>query len=195
MDTYNQCTGFYINLPIGAVSALIILFIQLPTSKTSSRAPLSYWESLRRLDPIGFLIFAPSCIMLLLGLQWGGTKYPWNSATIIGNFLGSLATFCIFIAWEYRCGDNAMMPLSLMKRRIVYSSCIASLSQMGGIQMSSYYLPLWFQVIKGASPLMSGVYFLGTVGPQILFALTAGALGMLLFMPSLFLARFTFGKS
>lgn len=71
-----------------------------------------------------------------------------------------------------------MMPLGLLKRRIVYSSCLTSVFQMGGVQLSAYYLPLWFQVIKGASPSMSGVYFMGTVGPQIVVALFSGALSM-----------------
>lgn len=76
-----------------------------------------------------------------------------------------------------------MMPLALLKRRIVYSSCVASIGQMGGLQVMSYYLPLWFQVIKGASPSMSGVYFLGTVGPQIVFAIVSGALSKLTPLP------------
>jgi hypothetical protein len=97
---------------------------------------------------------------------------------IIGLICGSLATFCVFVAWEYRCGEKAMMPLGLLKRRIVYSSCLASVFQMGGVQMVAYYLPLWFQVIKGASPSMSGVYFLGSVGPQIAASLVSGALSM-----------------
>jgi len=130
--------------------------------------------------------------MLLLALQWGGTTYPWKSATIIGLFCGFLATLFVFVAWEYRCGDEAMMPLGLLKRRIVYSSCIVSIGQMGGVQLSAYYLPLWFQVIRGASPTMSGVYFMGSVGPQIVFALLSGALGMQHSASPFFVARFPF---
>jgi len=178
INTDNGGIGFYINLPIGAVSALVVLFTNFPTRKPSSDAPLSSWESFKRLDPIGFLTFAPSCVMLLLALQWGGTTYPWKSGTIIGLFCGSFGTFCVFVAWQRHFGDKAMMPLSLLKRRIVYSSCITSIGQMGGVQIFAYYLPIWFQVIKGASPTMSGVYFMGTVGPQIVFALVSGVLGM-----------------
>jgi MFS family permease len=169
--------GFYINLPIGALSAVVVLFTGFPTRKVSN-TPISSWEIFKRLDPVGFLTFAPACVMLLLALQWGGTTYPWKSATIIGLFCGSAAAFCVFVAWEHHCGDQAMMPLSLLKRRIVYSSCITSTGQMGGVQVFAYYLPIWFQVIKGASPTMSGVYFMGTVGPQIVFALLSGFLGM-----------------
>jgi MFS family permease len=180
INTDSLCVGFYINLPIGAVSAFVVLFTHFPSRKPLSETTLTSWESFKRLDPIGFLTFAPACIMLLLALQWGGTTHPWKSATIIGLFCGFFATLSVFVAWEHQFGDDAMMPLSLLRRRIVYSSCIVSVGQMGGVQIMAYYLPIWFQVIKGASPSMSGVYFMGTVGPQIILALLSGALSMLL---------------
>lgn len=71
-----------------------------------------------------------------------------------------------------------MMPLSMLRQRIVYSSCIVSTLQMGGIQIFAYFLPVWFQVIKAASPVKSGVYFMGTIGPQIVLAILSGALSM-----------------
>jgi hypothetical protein len=171
----DSISGFYINLPIGGISAAFCLFTKWPTTRPTER--LSFWRSLERLDPVGFLIFAPSCVMLLLALQWGGTKYAWSSATVTGLFCGFGATFCVFIAWEYHCGDKAMMPLSLLRHRIVYSSCIASALQFGGVQVFAFYLPVWFQVIKAASPAMSGAYYMGTVGPQIIFSVLSGALG------------------
>ena len=154
----------------------MILFTKLQNSAPTAR--LSLVKSFQRLDPVGFLTFAPFCIMLLLALQWGGTNYPWNSATVIGLLCGSIATLCIFIAWEHHYGDSAMMPISLLRKRIIYSSCIASTFQMGSVQTFAYYLPVWFQVIKNASPSMSGVYFMGTIGPQVIFAILSGALSM-----------------
>ena len=77
-------------------------------------------------------------------------------------------------------GDEAMLPASIVRQRIVHWSCITSFFQFGGIQLITYYLPVWFQVIKGASPSMSGVYTLGNVGAQILFSVISGALGMFL---------------
>jgi MFS family permease len=170
-------TGFYINLPIGGISATTCILTKWPSGKPTAR--LSLWDSFKRLDPVGFLTFAPSCIMLLLALQWGGTKYAWGSATIIGLFCGFGASLCVFIAWEHHSGDKAMIPLSMLRQRIVYSSCIVSILQMGSIQVLAFYLPVWFQVIKDASPSMSGVYFLGTIGPQIVFAILSGALSIL----------------
>jgi hypothetical protein len=167
--------GFYINIPIGAVAAVIVVFTKWPADQPKG-GKLPIWKTIKRLDPIGFVTFAPFCIMLLLALQWGGTDHPWNSSVIIGLFCGSFATLCIFIGWEYHIGDGAMMQLSLLRQRIVYSTLIVAILQFGGIQVFAYYLPVWFQVIKAASPAMSGVYFMGTVGPQMILAIISGVL-------------------
>ena len=172
----DHTTGFYVNLPIGGVSAMVCLLTKWPTVKQTER--LSLWESFKRLDPIGFLLFAPSCIMLLLALQWGGSKYAWGSATVIGLICGFAASLCVFITWECHQGDDAMVPLSMLRQRIIYSSCIVSTLQMGSIQILVYYLPVWFQVIKAASPVKSGVYFMGTIGPQIIFSILSGVMSM-----------------
>lgn len=64
---------FYINLPIGAVAVLIILFIlESPPSKNTDTLK----EQFMKLDPLGSLVFLPGIVCLLLALQWGGVTYP-----------------------------------------------------------------------------------------------------------------------
>jgi len=48
---------------------------------------------------------------------------------------------------------------------------------MGGLQLVSYYLPMWFQVILGVSPTQSGISYLPSVCGDIFASLTAGMLG------------------
>ena len=82
--TWRWC--FYINLPIGAVAAAILLLIRIPDRTADTRdvsLPTIFRE---KLDLLGFAIFAPAAIQFLLALQWGGTKYRWDSATTIGLF-------------------------------------------------------------------------------------------------------------
>jgi hypothetical protein len=71
-----------------------------------------------------------------------------------------------------------MIPLNMLRQRVVYSSCLVMTFQMGSLQVVVYYLPVWFQVIRGASPSMSGVYVMGAIGPQIIFSVLSGALGI-----------------
>lgn len=168
--------GFYINLPIGGLVAILLLSIHLPdTSKTRDISILqTVWT---KLDPIGFALFAPSTIQLLLALEYGGNKYAWNSATVIGLFCGAGGTFIVFLLWEYFKGDDAMVPLSMMTHRGVWSSCLVAFFFFSMMQLVIYYLPIYFQAIKGASPLMSGVYLLPSILSQLIGTLFSGITG------------------
>ena len=166
---------FWINLPIGGLTAVVILVIQFPPYK-ARKTTFTFRDIVKDFDLLGFTIFAPACIMLLLALQWGGITYPWSSATVIGLICGSLGAFAAFGLWEYHHGEAAMIPFSLVRRRVVYSSLITSMCQFGGLIMQANYLPLWFQTVKGDSPTMSAVDTLPTFLTQILFAVGSGAL-------------------
>lgn len=121
--TWRWC--FYINLPVGAVVAAVLCFTPVPSGpeKTESKK-FDLGAFLRSLDLIGFALFAPAIIQLLLALQWGGTKFSWNSSTVIGLFCGGAATTLVFSVWEYFKGDDAMIPFSMVRRRVFWSSCL-----------------------------------------------------------------------
>ena len=115
--------------------------------------------------------------MLLLALEWGGTKYSWNSSTIIGLFCGAGATFLLFLGCEHYRREEAMLPLSLFRNRVISCAVIASAMSQGGVYLIFYYLPTWFQVVKGQSPTSSGIYLLPSVGAMSISTALAGALG------------------
>lgn len=115
--------------------------------------------------------------MFLMALQWGGTEYPWNSATIIGLFCGAGGTLVVFTACEYRAGDGAMIPFSMIRNRVVWSSCLVIGFFFGPLLVFTYYLPIYFQAVKGVSPALSGVYILPGVLSQILMEIVSGVLG------------------
>lgn len=127
---------------------------------------------------IGFTLFAPAAIMFLLALQYGGSTDPWNSATIIGLFVGAGVTFIIFMLWEYRVGDNAMIPYSIFTIRTVWASCVTYGFLAALLLCGSYYLPIYFQAIKNASPMISGVDILPSIISQMISAILSGQLCM-----------------
>jgi hypothetical protein len=133
---------------------------------------------LGNLDLIGFTLFAPAAIMFLLALQYGGSTYPWNSATIIGLFVGAGVTFIIFMFWEYHVGDKAMIPYSIITIRTVWASCVTYGFLAALLLCGSYYLPIYFQAIKNASPLISGVDILPSIISQMISAILSGQLCM-----------------
>jgi hypothetical protein len=171
-------SGFYINLPIGGLAAILLFLIRIPDESvkaTNSRS--GRFDFLWHLDPFGFIIFAGFAVQILLALEWGGTTYPWNSSHIIGLFCGAGLTLIVFAAWEVRIGDVAMIPLSVIRQRVVWSSCLVMALFFGQVLTTIYYLPIYFQSVKGYSPIRSGVDLLPTILPQITFAILSGVLG------------------
>lgn len=172
----NPMTGFYINLPLGGATALFLLFIKIPDQRHKARGK-RLKEALHELDLVGFAIVCPAVVMFLLALNWGGNTYPWRSAAIIGLLCGALLAICIFVAWEWHKDRDAMIPLHMLRHRVIASCLWTGFLQSGAIVEMTYFLPIWFQAVRGDSATMSGVNLMATVGSQIFFAATTGLLG------------------
>lgn len=176
-------TGFYINLPCGAVTAiLLIIFLKVPNrpdEEARSNTPIT--EKLAKLDLPGFAIFLPAILMLLLAIQWGGNQYPWKSATIIGLLCGCIGTLVVFGAWQWHQGDVASIPPRIILQRNILSGALVISCIMGSIQLIAYYLPVWFQVSKGVSPTKSGIMLLPAIISNSLMSMISGVLGACIF--------------
>jgi MFS family permease len=163
---------FYINLPIGAVTAIALIALFHPPIRPNEQRPLL--ERIKKLDLVGAFLFMPSVFMVLLALQWGGNEYSWNSATIIGLFCGFGSLFLVFVGWQIYKGDGAMVPLRLLGRRTIIANSLTSFCVFGSLFVVIYYIPEWFQVIKDASPIKSGVMNIALFVPQIIGSIVAG---------------------
>ncbi|KAL3494136.1 major facilitator superfamily domain-containing protein [Aspergillus germanicus] len=176
--TWRWC--FLVNLPAGAITIItLVLFFHPPKSKPSadsSTPPQSLLQQLNCLDLPGCAIFVPSIVMFFLALQWGGSEYAWSSATTIGLFIGFGLSIALFSAWEIYRGDTAMIPFKLLKGRSIALSICFALLVMGGYIVPVYYLPEWFQIVRGASPMRSGVMLLPSVVTQVFSAMVSGIL-------------------
>jgi MFS family permease len=169
--TWRWC--FYINIPVGGLTFAVLLFFFNPPDPNDKS--LTFMQKLNKLDLVGCFLFIPAVVMLLFAFQWGGGRYPWHSAKIIGLFCGFGGEIIIFSIWEYFKGDEAMIPFILFRNRSLILSSIFSFLLMGSLVCFTYYLPEWFQVIKGASPGHSGVMSLGYATSQAVSSLIGGA--------------------
>jgi hypothetical protein len=115
--------------------------------------------------------------MILLALQFGsGNAFAWNSATIIGLLVGGIVMAIIFIFWERRMGDRAMLPGNLIKQRIVWTSCVYGMCNLCCMIAASNFLPTYFQAVRGDRPTMSGVHVLPSILSQLFCVVSSGAL-------------------
>lgn len=157
--------------------AALLLAIHIPDRVVKDDKKSTLTQNLHKLDLFGAALFASAIVMFLLALQWGGQTYPWKSATVIGLFVGAFGMLSVFLAWEHRRGSTAMVPLTMLGKRVVYSSCLVQFFQVANLMVTTYYLAIWFQVVKGATPTLSGVYLLPSIFSQMIFAIVSGNLG------------------
>lgn len=147
---------FYINLPIGAVTfAIVFLILHLPEQQKCE--VLTARQQLNRLDPLGTFMFFGSIVSLLLALQWGGTVYAWNSARIIALLVVFGVSFTCFWIWQYFRGDNALIPTRFLANRNISAGMFFIFCTGSTMFTAVYYLPIWFQAIKGVSAVKSGI--------------------------------------
>jgi MFS family permease len=173
--TWRWC--FYINLPIGGLSAILCLVLLRLNPAETQRVPLS--KKLRSLDGVGFVLFASAVTMLLLALQWGGVQFAWNSSTVIGLLVGAFATTGVFAAWQIYLGDEALIPSRVFSaHRNVALICGSAFFLNGPFQSVIYWLPIWFQTVLGVGPIESGTLYLPTVISDVLAAFIGSALVM-----------------
>ncbi|KAI1384991.1 putative efflux pump [Hypoxylon trugodes] len=171
--TWRWC--FYINLPIGAVTILVILlFFPAPVQAIPKDETLM--ERFKRFDPIGTILFMPAIICLLLALQWGGTKYPWSNGRIIGLFVVFGVLFIAFLYVQHIQQENATVPPRIMKKRTIWASSLFSFGVGSGFFIFIYYVPIWFQSVQGVSAVESGIRNLPMLISVVVFAMGAGVL-------------------
>lgn len=114
--------------------------------------------------------------MFLLALQFGAAEYGWGSSEVIGLFVGSAVTLLVFLAWEWKMGDDAMFPLAMVRKRVIWSSSLNMAFLMSTNIVAGAFYPIYFQSVRGLSPVMSGVYFLPGIFSQIIAIVLSGAL-------------------
>ncbi|KAH8815363.1 DHA14-like major facilitator [Xylogone sp. PMI_703] len=171
--TWRWC--FFINLPIGAITVLIIaIFFKSPQRK--KEANLTWNDRIKQFDLIGTAFFMPAIISLLLALQWGGSKYTWSNWRIILLFCFFGVLILAFVAVQIWRGDYATVPPNIVKLRTVWSSIWFAFTIGSFFLLMMYFLPIWFQSVKGASAVKSGIMNLPLLLVMVLISILAGGL-------------------
>ncbi|KKY35271.1 putative major facilitator superfamily transporter [Diaporthe ampelina] len=151
--TWRWC--FYINLPISGCAMVILFFsLHLHNPRTGVK------EGLAAIDWLGSLTIVGGTLMILLGLEFGGVTFPWASPTVICLIVFGAVLVGIFFLVELRVAKFPVIPLRIFKQPS--NLAVVGLSACHGFVFisASYYLPLYFQGVLGADPLLSGVYVL-----------------------------------
>jgi hypothetical protein len=122
--------------------------------------------------------------MLLLGLQYGGVLYPWNSAMVICLIIFGIIMFGIFFTTQFKLSPSPIMPFRIFGHIHNLSALAVCFFDAFVFNAVAYFIPLYFQTVLGASPLKSGVWMLALAGP---LAVVSAASGFLMYKTSRYL--------
>ncbi|KAK3318185.1 major facilitator superfamily domain-containing protein [Apodospora peruviana] len=174
--TWRWC--FWLNLPLGGVTFLVVVFlVHLPASATRSRSassPRTARQVLGKLDLPGTIFLLPAIISLLLALQWGGSIYPWSNWRVILTLTIFGVAILIWGFIQYRRGDDATVPVRIIKMRSMATAAWFSFALFGMLFPLIQFIPLWFQAVLDTSANQSGVNFLAITVPLSVVAIISG---------------------
>ena len=165
LATWRWC--WWINLPCCGV-AFVLLFFFLDVH--NPRTPLV--AGVKAIDWAGSLSILALTLMLLLGLDFGGDTFPWNSPKVICLLVFGALCSLLFIWSEKRWAKYPLIPLALFKEPSNVASLLVTFFHAMAFIPGEYYFPLYLQSAKGASPLRSGVL----LAPLLTMTATVGVL-------------------
>lgn len=132
------------------------------------------WAGLKSIDWSGSLLIVGSTLMLLLGLNFGGVTFAWSSATVINLIVFGVFAGFLFTINEWKIVKYPVIPPQLFHNRAAWASFVLCFCQSYIMMGVAYYLPLYFQAVLGASPLLSGVYLLPFIIADTVVAAAVG---------------------
>lgn len=158
--------GLWMNVPLGILAIIsAVFFLKLPKHPRPQG----------RVDVAGMALLGITSTLLVLVTTWGGTKYDWNSPTILLMSVGTLASAAAFIWVEHRA-DLPIMSLHLFKDRNFNLTTAAGL--ITGIAMfgTLAYLPTYLQMVAGANATQAGLLMIPMMAGLLVTSIASGQL-------------------
>ena len=139
---------FYINVPVGLLSAGIVLFTM----------PKTHDQRARSFDAVGVLTMASFLILLLLAVS-EGRRYGWGSQTIVTLFVASGVSLAAFVVAELKA-KQPFVEIRLYKNIPFAMGCLIAFLNTVEFRGTNFLLPIMLQRIYHYTPFQAGLFFL-----------------------------------
>ena len=163
VDQLSWRWAFYVNVPIGIV-ALVLVSAHLPAPAERRAA---------RVDYAGAALLASAVVATLLIATWGGSQYAWSSPEIVGLIGGVVVLVGAFLVRE-RHASEPVLPLRLFRDRVFVVVSVALFIATISLFAAIVFLPLFLQLVTGASATKSGLLTLPLLGASAISTIAAG---------------------
>jgi MFS family permease len=154
---------FYINVPIGVLALIVV----------ASQVPGHLRRVHHRIDYLGFAVLSLAATSLILLTSLGGTTYPWRSTPIYTLAAAGVALIGLFVVVERRAAEP-VLPLHLFRLRTFSVTSVVGFIVGFAMFGAITYLPAFFQVVRGISPTVSGLYLLPLMAGLLTVSIASG---------------------
>ncbi|MGH3542875.1 MAG: MDR family MFS transporter, partial [Mycobacterium sp.] len=161
--------AFWINVPVSVV-VFFVATAAIPTLAARAKPVIDY---------TGILFVGLGATGLTLATSWGGTTYPWGSATIIGLFVGSTLALAAFVWVESRSSESRaapILPTRLFGSPVFTVCCVLSFVVGFAMLGALTFLPTYMQFVDGVSATTSGLRTLPMVAGLLTTSMGSGVL-------------------
>ena len=156
---------FLINVPIGVVALAIVLkFLHLP--KVHHRVRIDWWGAATVITAT-----VPLLLVAEQGRDWG-----WDSAAAITCYAIGVLSAVAFVLIERAMGDDALIPMKLFKSPVFSMATVLGVFVGFGMFGAMMTIPLYLQLVQGATPTESGFMMLPMIGGLMIASIASGQL-------------------
>ncbi|HEX7160575.1 MAG TPA: MDR family MFS transporter [Trebonia sp.] len=163
VDDLNWRWIFYINVPIAAIALIVV----------ASQVPGKLRRVHHKIDYLGTVLLSLAATSLILLTSLGGTTYAWASTPIYILGIAGVVLIIVFIFAERRAAEP-ILPLHLFKLRVFSVTSLVGFIVGFGMFGAITYLPAFFQVVRGISPTVSGLYLLPLMAGLLVVSIASG---------------------
>jgi EmrB/QacA subfamily drug resistance transporter len=156
---------FLVNVPIGIIAlAVVTKVLHIPHTRRDHR--IDWWGAIT--ITVGLV---PLLIIAEQGQSWG-----WHSGRAWLCYAVGVGGLVLFVLVEHFMRDDALLPLRLFRSGVFSVTSAANLIIGMGMFGGMSVLPLYLQIVKGASPTRAGLLVLPLVLGIMLSSVLSGQL-------------------
>ncbi|MGN6425954.1 MAG: MDR family MFS transporter, partial [Leifsonia sp.] len=155
---------FLINVPIGiAALFMVVRFLHLPKHDRGA-ARIDWWGA------AGVIVaLVPLLLVAEQGREWG-----WGSAGSIACYIIGAVGIVAFILIEMAMKDDALIPLKLFRSSTFSMATVIGVLVGFGMFGAMLTLPLYLQIVLGATPTESGLQLLPMILGLMISSIVSG---------------------
>ncbi|KAI0428517.1 major facilitator superfamily domain-containing protein [Xylaria sp. FL1042] len=147
---------------IAASGCFILLLFILPLSPVSG-----IWrQKIQKIDWLGVITSIAGVVLIVLAINSGGSVWLWDSPQVLTTLIIGAILFGAFVAVEAFLAKIPIMPLRLFRSRSQCLLLVTGFFHDFVWQATLYFVPLYFQTLRGYTPLQSATLIVPFVTAQ-----------------------------